>query len=224
MISKTIQKLSPFGKHSGPRQDSGRKSFFSLAKTPKLVLRPCSSTSSLSKPTRQIIDSPAVFGGDASPWREYSARIMRRPSFEAFHWEQSPEVQGQFDLESIHPSDSFSESLNDSPHPDASQPQFHHMSHLTLPETNLPATIKATMPKSRSPKFIVRRHKSMGTCRKKGVQWRQFIKSSKKKTFDYVTVALPHARSSPNLKLAEVPQIPEKDISEDEASCSHRDE
>ncbi|XP_017755603.1 PREDICTED: bestrophin-4-like isoform X2 [Eufriesea mexicana] len=223
MITETVKKLSPLGKHSVPRIDTNRKAFFTITKSPKVIVQPSASTSNLSKLTRHIIDTPTVYTGNVNPWKDYSSKIIQSPSFEAFSSEHSPEVEGTYDFENVHPSDNVCIHPNDSPHSDTCQSQCHHttISHLTLPETPLSTSTKTALPKNKSAKFLIKRHKSMGTSKKKGIQWRQMIKA-RDKTDDVSAgeKAIPYSRSSPNLKLDATPQGIKKYISDDDSSSS----
>ncbi|CAK9807857.1 BEST2 [Anthophora plagiata] len=223
IITEAVKKITSLGRHSVQHTDSTRKPFFTLTKSPKVVLQPSSSTASLSQPVRQIVDTPIVYTGNINPWKEYSSRLMHRPSIETCCSEHTPEIEGQYDYESVHPSDG---NPQDSPHSDTCQSRCHHMCHLSLPEAYLLTPKEVIVPKSRSPKFLVRRHKSMGTTKKKGVQWRHLMKSSKKRTTDSISAVeetLPCTRSSPNLKI-EIPQVPKKDTVDDDTSSSHKEE
>ncbi|KOC70176.1 Bestrophin-3 [Habropoda laboriosa] len=226
IITEAVKRISSLGRHSVPRVDSARKPFFTLTKSPKIVLQTSSSTSSLSQPVRQIVDTPTVYTGNINPWKEYSTRLMRRHSVETCSSEHSPEIEGQYDFESVHPSDV---NPQDSPYSDTCQSQCRHspMCHLSLPKIYTPAPTETTIPKSRSPKFLVRRHKSMGLTKKKGIQWKQLMRTSKKRTTDDILTAeevLPCTRSSPNLKLAEIPQVPKKNTLDDDTSSLHKEE
>lgn len=223
-IADTIKKFSSLGKYSLPRIDSSRKPFFTLTKSPKLVIQPWPSTSNLSIPSRQIIDTPSVYMDNLNPWRDYSPKVALPHSFDVGGSEHSPEEEGQYDFESVYLSDDTAINPSDSPHSDTCQLQCQHYgtSYLTLPETPLSIPSKATMPKNRSPKFLVRRHKSMGTGRKKGIQWKQIVKTTKKHTPDDMPKTercLSRSRGSLNLKLKETsPNTNKDDISDTDAS------
>lgn len=194
-----------------------------VTKSPKVIVEPSSSTSNLSKLTKHIIDTPTVYTGNVNPWKDYSSKIIHSPSFEAFSSEHSPEVEGTYDFENVHPSDSFCVHPDDSPHSDTCQSECHHrtISHLTLPETSLSTSIKTALPRNRSAKFLIKRHKSLETSKKQGIQWRQYIKTRDK--VDDVSAdekTIPYSRSSPNLKLHETSRHIKKYISDDDSSSS----
>lgn len=225
MKPETMKRFATFGKHSIPRIDLSRKPFFTVSKSPKVVVQPWSSTSNLSRATRQFIDTPTVFPGDLSPWRDFGSRLARTPPFESQSFDRSPEVDS---LESAQTFENVELNPSDSPHSDTCQSQCRHepASHLTLPDPGLLAPIKASMPKSRSPKFVVKRHRSLLTGRKKGIQWKEMAKSKKETGADTPVEERPlsYTRSSPNLKLQESSGEWRKDPSDEDSTSSQKDE
>lgn len=219
-----MKKFSSLGKHSISRIDTNRKPLFMLTKSPKVVIQPWSSTSNLSKSTKQIIDTPTLYTSNINPWKDYKAsNIVQSFSFETS--ECSQEVEKRSDFENVYSSDNININPNDSPHSDTCQLQCHHtMCHLTLPETSL---IKATATKNRSPKFLAKRHRSMKLSKKKGIQWKQIVKTNRKNRTDNISMikkSLSYSRSSPNLKLEEIPQNSKNNISDDDTSSSCKEE
>lgn len=219
-----MKKFSSLGKHSISRIDTNRKPFFMLTKSPKVVIQPWSSTSNLSKSTKQIIDTPTVYTSNINPWKDYKTpNIVQSFSFETSECFQ--EVEKRSDFENVYSSDNININPNDSPHSDTCQLQCHHtMCHLTLPETS---SIKATATKNRNPKFLVKRHRSMKLSKKKGIQWKQIVKTNRKNRTDNISMikkSLSCSRSSPNLKLEEIPQNSKNNISDDDTSSSCKEE
>lgn len=219
-----MKKFSSLGKHSISRIDTNRKPLFMLTKSPKVVIQPWSSTSNLSKSTKQIIDTPIVYTTNINPWKDYkTSNIMQSFSFEASECSQE---EKRSNFENVYSSDNINP--NDSPHSDTCQIQCHHiMCHLTLPETPSSTSITATVPKNRSPKFLVKRHRSMRLSKKKGIQWKQIVKTNRKNTTDNISMiekSLPCSKSSPNLKLEEIPQNLKNNISDDNTSFSCKEE
>ncbi|KAK1132729.1 hypothetical protein K0M31_014106 [Melipona bicolor] len=214
-IIETVKKFSSLGKHSLPRIDTNRRPFFTLTKSPKVVVQPWASTSNLSKPSTQIIDTPSVYTDNVNPWKDYSLRADQRLSFDDSSKYPSQMREGQYDFENVHPSDDANENPNESPHSDTCQLQCHHsMYYLTLPETPLSTPVKAMMPEDRKSKFLVKRHKSMGTSKKKGIYWKQIVKTDMPVTEQ----RLPYSKSSPNLKLRENPLDVRRNISDTDSS------
>nr|XP_031831442.1 bestrophin-4-like isoform X1 [Nomia melanderi]XP_031831443.1 bestrophin-4-like isoform X1 [Nomia melanderi]XP_031831444.1 bestrophin-4-like isoform X1 [Nomia melanderi]XP_031831445.1 bestrophin-4-like isoform X1 [Nomia melanderi]XP_031831446.1 bestrophin-4-like isoform X1 [Nomia melanderi]XP_031831447.1 bestrophin-4-like isoform X1 [Nomia melanderi]XP_031831448.1 bestrophin-4-like isoform X1 [Nomia melanderi]XP_031831450.1 bestrophin-4-like isoform X1 [Nomia melanderi] len=80
-------------KYSSLRIDQNRKPFFALTKSPKIILQSSASTSNLSRPTRQIIDTPTVYNSSINPWKEYISKDCRKSMLEVTP-DQSPEVMG----------------------------------------------------------------------------------------------------------------------------------
>ena len=196
-----------------PRIDTSRRPFFTLAKSPKVVVQPWPSMSNLSKPSIQIIDTPSVYADNVNPWKDYSSRGEQRLSFDDSS--KYPSQIGQYDFENVHPSDDANENPNESPHSDTCQLQCHHsMYYLTLPETPSSAPVKTMMPEDRKSKFLVKRHKSTGTSKKKGIQWKEIVKTD----IPVTEQRLPYSRSSPNLKLRESSLDVRKDISDTDSS------
>lgn len=219
-----MKKFSSLGKHSISRIDTNRKPLFMLTKSPKVVIQPWSSTSNLSKFTKEIIDTPIVYTTKINPWKETS-NIVQSFSFEASECSQE---EKRFNFENVYSSDNINTNPNDSSHSDTCQIQCHHtMYHLTLPETPLSTSIRATVPKNKNPKFLVKRHRSMRLGKKKGIQWKKIVKMNKKITTDNISMiekSLPCSRSSPNLKLEEIPQNLKNNISDDDTSSSCKEE
>ncbi|KOX76000.1 Bestrophin-2 [Melipona quadrifasciata] len=214
-IIETVKKFSSLGRHSLPRIDTNRRPFFTLTKSPKVVVQPWPSTSNLSKPSTQIIDTPSVYTDNVNPWKDYSSRADQRLSFDDSSKYPSQMGEGQYDLENVHPSDDANENPNESPHSDTCQLQCHHsMYYLTLPETPLSTPVKAMMPEDRKSKFLVKRHKSMGTSKKKGIYWKQIVKTD----MPVIEQRLPYSKSSPNLKLRESPLDVRRNISDTDSS------
>ncbi|XP_016917727.1 bestrophin-4-like isoform X2 [Apis cerana] len=224
IITETMKKFSSLGKHSISRIDTNRKPLFMLTKSPKVVIQPWSSTSNLSKFTKEIIDTPIVYTTKINPWKETS-NIVQSFSFEASECSQE---EKRFNFENVYSSDNINTNPNDSSHSDTCQIQCHHtMYHLTLPETPLSTSIRATVPKNKNPKFLVKRHRSMRLGKKKGIQWKKIVKMNKKITTDNISMiekSLPCSRSSPNLKLEEIPQNLKNNISDDDTSSSCKEE
>ncbi|CAL7948473.1 unnamed protein product [Xylocopa violacea] len=230
IVVETVRKLSAFGKHPMSRIDPTRRPFFTLAKSPKMVTQLHSSTSTLSEPTKQFIDTPTVYTSDMNPWKDYNSRLIQLPSFEGLDLEHSPDSEEQHNLENVTPTEDLIVNPNDDPHSDTHQSQFHDINihHLTLPETTLSIPLKSELQstKSRSPKLLVRRHRSMVTGKKKGIQWKRFVRSVKKRTPNVPEVKeqLFYTRSSPNLKLGESSQELKKDMSHDDINSLHKEE
>lgn len=230
IVVETVRKLSSFGRHPMPRIDSTRRPFFMLTKSPKVVTQFHSSTSTLSEPTKQIIDTPTVYASDINPWKDYNSRLIQLPSFEGLDLEHSPETEEQYNLGNVYPTEDSIVNPSDSPHLDTPQPQFHDINvhHLTLPVTTLSIPLKSELQsaKSRSPKLLVRKHRSMLTGKKKGIQWKHFVRSVKRRpTPDVPAVEkqLFYTRSSPNLKLGESSQELKKDTSDDDTNTLHKE-
>ncbi|XP_076164381.1 bestrophin-1 isoform X2 [Ptiloglossa arizonensis] len=215
IATETVRKCSSSGKQSTSRIDPNRKPFFTITKSPKVILRSSSSTSNL-KTVRQIIDTPVVYTNDINPWKEYPSAFCR-PSLEVLIPDQFSQTEKQCDFGNVHPSDNFNTNANDSPHSDTCQSQCHHVnkSHLQLPETNLPTVAQTTLGSTNS-KYFVRRHKSMEIVKKKSVPWKHFMKIRRRKTIEdesAVDKILCQTMSSPNLKhFNNDPQHPIKDI------------
>lgn len=189
--AQLIENMKKFGVHSISRNESGRRPFFGITRSPKVLIQPSSSTSSLSRPTRQFIDTPTVYVGNLNPWRDYNSRGTR-PTFETIDLE-SPETEKQFEFEVPSSPDISSRS-------DICQSRCRHASRLTVPEVRT----RATAQRSRSPKFLVKRPRP-APKKRKGIQWRA-MKDKKILTDDDVSVfevPLSYTRSSPNLKLGE---------------------
>ncbi|XP_054010535.1 bestrophin-4-like isoform X1 [Hylaeus anthracinus] len=190
VITGAMKKFSSLTKHSTSRIDLTRKPFFTVTKSPKVILQPSSSTSNVSRPMRQIVDTPIVYAGDISPWKEYRPSALCPPSLDVLIADHPPDIDTN---------------TNDSPHSDTCQSECHHVgaSHLQLPETNVPTLVQPT-PRLKSPKFLVRRHKSMEVTKKKGIQWKQIMKPLHRRTSyeapSPVEEVLCQTRSSPNLK------------------------
>lgn len=192
-LTDTVRRISSIGRYSTPQTEYTRKPFFMISKSPKMVLQTSSSTFSLSKPTRQIIDTPTVYISEENPLREYSPQVVH-PPLEVFFPQYSPDMEKQSDFESSQ--------FPDSPHSDTCQSHCHHTDPLTLSDMSLsipqtPSTSKST------PKFIIRRHKSMETGKKKGSRWKKFMRIHRKGKIEDVMVVeemIPYTRSSPNLK------------------------
>lgn len=226
IITETMKKFSSLGKHSISRIDTNRKPFFMLTKSPKVVIQPWSSTSNLSKSTKQIIDTPTIYTTKINPWKDYkTSNIVQSFSFEASECSQE---EKRSNFENVYSFDNININPNDNPHSDTCQIQCHHtMYHLTLPETPLSTSIRAIVPKNRSPKFLVKRHRSMKLGKKKGIQWKQIVKTNRKITTDNISMiekSLPYSRSSPNLKLEEIPQNLKNNISDDDTISSCKEE
>ncbi|XP_017877447.1 bestrophin-4-like isoform X2 [Ceratina calcarata] len=202
--NQLIENMKKFGMHSISRSESGRKQFFAITRSPKVVVQPSSSTSSLSKPTRQFIDTPTVYVGDLNPWKNYNSKGAQ-PVFEMIDLD-SPETEKQFEFQVP----SSLDDVTDSPHSDICQSQYLHTSHLTIPETKT----KTSVPRSKSPKFLVKKPRPVPK-KKKGIQWKA-MKDKKILTNDNESVfemPLSYTRSSPNLKLGESSQKPKEDDS-----------
>ncbi|XP_003705242.2 bestrophin-4 [Megachile rotundata] len=218
-VTDAMRRISNLGRHSASQIDHTRKPFFMLTKSPKMVLRPSSSTSTLSKPTRQIIDTPTVYVSEENPWREYTPHVVHPLPLEMFALQQSPDEEKQSDFESSQ--------LPDTPHSDTCQSHCHHTSSLKLSDTNLSVPTQATTSKS-TPKYIIRRHKSMETGKKKGSRWKKFMRMHRKGKVEDIMVVeemIPYTRSSPNLKhLDKAWQSSVKDTPDDDTNSSSREE
>ena len=222
-ITEAVKKFSHLGKYSSQRIDQNRKPFFTLTKSPKVILEPWPSATNLSSPTRHFMDTPVVYSGDANPWKEYTHRVWRRPSLDQLTPDELLEVGEHCDFEDVH-----MPSTSDSPRSDTCHCHCRYTDtyHLKPPEANLPVTEKLTL-KSGSPKFLVRRHKSMGTSKKKGVQWKETMKAHRSKTIDDespVEEIFPQTRSSPNLKhLDDNVEDTKEDVFDDETSSAKKE-
>ncbi|XP_043254857.1 bestrophin-4-like [Colletes gigas] len=202
-FDEPVKRVSSFAKYSASRIDPNRKPFFTISRSPKVVMQPSSNGSYLSKSVRQIIDTPIVYSHDINPWKEYAPSVSYQPSLETLVADQTARTEGHCDFENMHPSNNFSTFTNDSPRSNACQSESHaDACHLQLPETNLSTLLCAT-PQGRGLKRVVRRHKSMEIVKKKGIQWKQIMKMQHRKKGDDVLAieeVLCQTRSSPNLK------------------------
>ncbi|XP_078038038.1 bestrophin-4 isoform X2 [Augochlora pura] len=197
VFSETAKKFSSLGKYSALRFDPNRKPFYTITKSPKTVIQ-SSSTFNLSHPSRQIIDTPIVYASDINPWKEYS-RVPNLPMFEVVTPDQSPEVEKQYDSKRFF--DNYNVSTEGSSHATTSQSLSHSVSYLQLPDTNVPAIAKTAL-KTKSPRYVIRRHKSMETPKKLRIQWTQMMRTQRKKITDDippVEVIMLETKSSPNL-------------------------
>lgn len=228
-LTETMRKFSSLGRHSISQSEHTRKPFFTLTKSPKIVLQPGSSTSNLSKTTRQIIDTPTVYISEENPWGEYTSHVLHPPSLEVLS-DQFSETRKQCDFENTQLPDTFNADTSDSSHSDTCQLQCHHtnMCPLRPSDINLSIPAKAVTSKAKSPKYLVRRHKSLEAGKKKGIQWRKIIKTYQKEKPEDILVAeemIPYTRSSPNLKhLDKCSQTPVKDTSDDDIDSSSKEE
>lgn len=174
-------------KYSSLRMDQNRKPFFTLTKSPKIILQSSASTSSLSRPARQIIDTPTVYNSSGSPWKEYTSQDFKLPMLEVTP-DQSPEVTD---------------------------------SKLQLPQVNLPPL------KAKSPRHMVRRHRSIEVPSNKGIQWTRVVRTQRQITTSEdvspVEEILLETRSSPNLKhLGDDLHEPTNDTCVDEPTSSDK--
>ncbi|XP_076284520.1 bestrophin-1 isoform X2 [Lasioglossum baleicum] len=196
IVTEAVTKFSKLPKHSSLRVDPNRKPFFSAMRSPKIVLQSSPSVSNLSQPTKQIIDTPAVYTGDPNPWGEYGPKVFNFPMSEASTLDQSPEVETQRDDPATF-FDNFVVGTEDSPHPVTSQSRCHSVHHLQLPEADL-STLK-----TKSPRHIVRRHRSMEAPTRQGIQWKRMLRMQRKGTADDIPpieAIMLETKSSPNLK------------------------
>ncbi|XP_076235316.1 bestrophin-4 [Calliopsis andreniformis] len=224
VLTETVKKFSPLGKSL---IDSNRKPFFTITKSPKVIIQPWQSTSNLEKSRKQFIDTPTVYTGDVNPWKEYTPRMLSPPSLEVLTSDQVPEFDKYHDSETIHPSDNLSGNTSDSPHSDTCQSQCRHtdMCYLQLPEISVPITEK--LQTSKNVKYPVRRYKSMVTGKRKDIQWKQIMKIHRRRMKDVPPAEeiVLKTRSSPNLKqLIENVEDITKNETDDEASSSTKRE
>ncbi|XP_029036650.1 bestrophin-4-like [Osmia bicornis bicornis] len=226
-LTETMRKVSSLGRHSISQSEHTRKPFFTLTKSPKM--QPGSSTSNLSKTSRQIIDTPTVYISEENPWGEYTSHVLHPPSLEALS-DQFSETGKQCGFENTQLPDTFNLDTSDSSHSDTCQLQCHHtnMCPLRPSDINLSIPAKAATPKAKSPKYLVRRHKSLEAGKKKGIQWKKIIKTYRKEKPEDILVVeemIPYTRSSPNLKhLDKCSQTPVKDTSDDDMGSPSKKE
>ncbi|KZC11248.1 PREDICTED: bestrophin-4-like [Dufourea novaeangliae] len=198
-----------------------RKPFFTVPKSPKIIYQPWSSTSSILQPARQIVDTPIVYTSDINPWKEYTPRDLHPSMLEVLIPDQSLEMEEPDYFEKS--CDNLKPSANDSPHSDTCQSHYHRtaMCHLQLPETDLPTPQRVTF-RSKTPKYVVKRHRPMGRSRKKSIQWTQIMRTRRRRTTDKVPSIdeeLSQIRSSLNLKhLGDDSETPTKDILDNETT------
>nr|XP_033333072.1 bestrophin-4-like [Megalopta genalis]XP_033333073.1 bestrophin-4-like [Megalopta genalis]XP_033333074.1 bestrophin-4-like [Megalopta genalis]XP_033333075.1 bestrophin-4-like [Megalopta genalis]XP_033333076.1 bestrophin-4-like [Megalopta genalis] len=198
VFTEVTKKFPSLGKYSTLRFDPNRKPFYTITKSPKTLIQSPSSTFNLSHPTRQIIDTPIVYAGDINPWKEYS-EASNLPMFEVVTPDQSPEIEKQCDPEKFF--DNYKANTEDSPHAATSQSLGHSMSHLQLPDTNISAISKTAL-KTRSPRYVIRRHRSMEAPQKQHIQWTQMMRTQRRRITDDippVEVIMLETKSSPNL-------------------------